>query len=304
MTAGSGIAEITRYQHAAGHDSRLQPVVALLQSFRQRRVLLDKRVYESLRQIKAEAVAANDQDVAGAVWCLEEIAKAQDGYLRAWRLMLEDHFYAAWCALEQCELAIHFLARHFDDASDDYGIEYLRTHIPRWQSLFPYRMFLSPGFTKRSVSCSVCGQRLTPRRPCAHRLGHLYDGEMCCHRSEDVNMIEISLVTNPVQKYSVAFTKERKYNYAAVHYVVSGLLSPWHAWEPQWTTLRRPDPSYIGVGRNDACPCNSGSKFKKCHMADPTFEAPHVDIAFFDGKAANLPLERFNEPHYGIDDMG
>jgi preprotein translocase subunit SecA len=27
------------------------------------------------------------------------------------------------------------------------------------------------------------------------------------------------------------------------------------------------DPEYVNVGRNDACPCGSGKKFKKCHGA-------------------------------------
>ncbi len=31
---------------------------------------------------------------------------------------------------------------------------------------------------------------------------------------------------------------------------------------------------YAGVGRNDPCPCGSGTKFKKCHGADSV--APEV----------------------------
>jgi hypothetical protein len=295
---------VSAFQEAAEQDAPFDSLRATLRAFRERRAPLAPSVLDALKQIKADAVAAGDQAVAGAAWCYEQIAKVQDEYLRAWQLMREDRFYGAWGALEQAELALHFLARHFDDATDLYGLAFLRTHIPHWQSLFPYKVFISPGFTKRSVSCSVCGARLTPRRGCGHRLGHLYDGEMCFHRVAEVHMIEISLVTRPVQKYSVAFPKDSKFNYAAVHYVVSGLLSPWHRWEPHWTTRQWPDPMYVGVGRNAPCPCGSGKKFKKCHLSDSTYEAPHVEIRFSDGKAAGLPAERYGEPHYGVDDMG
>jgi hypothetical protein len=291
----------TEYQSVVEHDARFSAIRDLLTAFQERVIPLDPAIPESLARLKQAAVAAGDEAGAGAAWCLERIATAQDEYLRAWQLMHEDRFYAAWCALEQAELALHFLARHFDDAGGRYGLDFLRTHIRRWQSLFPYRHFLSPGFTKR-IRCSICNTQLTPRHHCAHRLGDLYHGDMCCHVADDVQLLEMSLVTEPVQKYSVAFVNGAPYNYAVVHYVASGLLSPWHRWEPHRTVLRRKDPQYASVGRNEACPCGSGKKFKKCHAGDATYLMPHFEIDFIDGMRADLPVERIGESHYGVDD--
>jgi hypothetical protein len=295
---------VSRFQAAAESDAVFAEVRNCLRAYQTRHGPILPELAGELAQIKADAVAANDQAVAGAAWCFERIAETHDQYLNAWQMMSEDRFYGAWCALERVEIGLHFLARHFDDSQDNYGLTFLRTHVPRWQSLFPSKLFLSPGFTKQSVRCTICDSKLTPRRLCEHRLGHLYDGEMCMHRVDKAHFIEISLVPNPVQKYSVAFPKGLPYNYVAVHYVASGLRSPWHRWQPYRSTRRQPDPKYASTGRNDLCPCGSNRKFKKCHASDPSYDMPHIEIKFLDGMRAGLPAERIGQAHYGIDDRG
>jgi uncharacterized protein YecA (UPF0149 family) len=37
---------------------------------------------------------------------------------------------------------------------------------------------------------------------------------------------------------------------------------------PQMMRPQAPAAAFVGVGRNDPCPCGSGKKFKKCHGED------------------------------------
>jgi hypothetical protein len=294
----------TIFQEAAEQDDVFDEARSALRSFASRTAVLPASFYARLAELKTGAVAAGNQAVAGAAWCLENIGKAQNEYMRAWLSMSEDRFYAAWCAFEQCEITLHFLARHFDDSEDRYALKFLRDHVPRWQSLFPYKVFISPGLIKISARCSICGTKFLPRHSCDHRLGRLYDGEACFSIVDAAKLLEISLVTNPVQKYSVAFPEWRKFDYAAVHYVRSGLASPWHGWETEWSTRRKADPKYAATTRNSRCPCGSGRKFKRCHLNDPYHNAPHLEILFHEEVAVGFQSKLDDKPHYGIDDGG
>lgn len=105
-----------------------------------------------------------------------------------------------------------------------------------------------------------------------------------------------------MQKYSVAWVEGQSFDYALVHYVASGLVSPWHRWELHHSVRLSPDPMYLGVGRNTQCPCGSGRKFKRCHSDQASYECPHVDVTFLDGVAPGLPAYQFGVPHQGRDD--
>jgi hypothetical protein len=283
--------------HAALTDAR-----TALRAYRARAAGATAATRTLLAQAKAAALEVDDQALAGAVWCLETVLDAQDHYLNAWSAVQGDRYYSAWCSLERAELSLHWLARHFDDPTNEYAIAYLREHIPRWQALYPYKHFLSPGFTKRAIHCGICDNRITPRSACEHRLGDLYDGEMCTRDVKDMRLLEVSIVTRPVQKYSVVWLEELKYNYAAVHYVASGLGAPWNRWGCRLTSKRRLDPQFAQALRNEPCPCGSGKKFKKCHVDRAYYHAPHYDIKFHDGVAGDIPPDQFGVPHHGIDD--
>lgn len=296
MTPAGGYSEIVlAHPHLA--EAR-----AALRAYRARTGVVSQHIRDQLGAAKVEALHNASERDAGAVWCLETIADAQDHYLRAWQAMREDRFYAAWCALEQVELALHFLARHFDDTANEYAITFLREHIPQWQSVFPYHFFISPGFLKTAIHCKVCDARLTPRHQCEHRLGEIYRGEMCFHVIKETELIEMSIVENPVQKYSVLFSPDWRYDYAVVHYIAAGLRSPWHSWRFTRSERRQLDPTYAAVGRNDRCPCGSGKKFKMCHASAAWSVTPHVEVGFEEGATPGLPAMQFGTPRYGIDD--
>lgn len=240
--------------------------------------LLPEEYWTKLKLIKKDAVLESDQLTAKTAWCFETIGEIQDTFVSAYTHFLNGEFYKGWGKLERCEILIGFLDRHFIDTNNDYGIEYIRVHVKNFQDLFPYRQFFSPSFLLK-FSCSVCNTPITPRSQCQHIVGEIYDGVMCTKvASSIVKINEISIVENPVQKNSVVFVNgEDNYNYDSVRYVVNKLNSPWQPWS--YKKSKKLVTKYKNVGRNELCPCGSGTKFKKCCLGKK-IETDHYELIF------------------------
>jgi hypothetical protein len=250
----------------------------------------DEEIGETLKQIKQDAVARDDQDCAKTIWCYEQILKIQNLYLSAFTEMREHYFYPAWCTLERVEIELHFLERHlrFHDCEDDpYKLEFIYEHTTQFQSLFPYKMFFSPAYIAHEKVCTICEKPISIRNPCGHVVGEIYNGEQCGRRITSFDILEISMVDNPVQKYSVAWVSKTisgfavdPFNYASVDYVMRELRTPFSGWNMKWTKTTSTHSSYKNVGRNDRCPCGSGEKFKKCCIKKDKVEHKHLSIVF------------------------
>src|SRR5436305_716894 len=98
-------------------------------------------------------------------------------------------------------------------------------------------------------------------------------------------LIEISIVTEPAQRYYVLFLRHPKlsdgdsYDYSLVKFMAERLRSPCSGWTYDWTTILQPHPLFP-AGRNDKCPCESGMKYKKCCLDKPGVLRPHCNIHF------------------------
>lgn len=222
---------------------------------------LPNEYWDELSVIKKEAVFKSEQLTAKVAWCFEIIGKIQDNYVKSFVSLCNDEFYEGWCSLEKCENLIASLDRHFREKNNEFGIEHIRIYTKNFQSLFPYEYFTSPGFISRH-SCSVCNELITPRNYCGHDVGEIYNGEMCCKIVEDIELLELSIVKNPVQKYSVLFPEDHEYNYYVVKKLVKKLSSPWDSWS--YNISKKIVPKYKKVKRNELCPCGSGIKYKRC----------------------------------------
>lgn len=239
--------------------------------------LLPKEYWIKLKKIKEYAVLESDELTAKTSWCFETIGEIQDKYLSSCVHFLNGEFYKGWCKLEECEILIKFLDRHFLDTKNEFGIEYIRVHVKNFQDLFPYKNFFSPSYILK-FRCSICNKLITPRSGCQHNLGEIYDGVMCSKIAEVVKINEVSIVENPVQKSSVVFPNgEDNYNYDVVRYVVKKLNSPWQPWK--YEKSKKLIKKYTNIGRNEPCPCGSGIKFKKCCL-NKKIEIDHYDLIF------------------------
>lgn len=242
---------------------------------------------QTLSELKLEAVKDNDQSFGKTIWCYEQILEIQDKFITAFFQMKAEEFYEVWCTLERVELGLHFLNPHFQDVNNEFHLLFIKRHTFQYQSLFPYGFFLSPEILVIEKTCSVCKKIVSPRNSCGHRVGEIYDGEMCGRDITKAEILGAALVKDPVQKYSVPFLSDAKvgvkkdhYNYAVVRYLIKRLSSPFHAWDINRTKRKFPHSRYSHVGRNDPCPCESGKKYKKCCLLENGVLRPHIEFGF------------------------
>ncbi|HEX5754016.1 MAG TPA: SEC-C metal-binding domain-containing protein [Archangium sp.] len=260
-------------------------------------------ILEALQAEKSKAVATSDQERAKRTWCCEQAILIHEEYINAFRLMKRGEFYNAWCNLEKAERGLGWLERHFPFTPDDYHLAFTYQQIGRFQKLFPYAYFASPEMVAREKTCNICGARVSIRSPCGHRVGEVYNGELCVRKVSKSEFIGIALVRNPVQKYSVPFlldpetSKSRDhYDYSLINFIVDRLASPYHGWSFEWTKKRHPHARFKSTGRNDPCPCESGVKYKKCCWSNPEgVLRPHCEIDFEVPPPSNLSMFTYSK---------
>lgn len=264
----------------------LEPIRRFLVNYRQRQQYLTESYRSIVDTLREKAVVEDDELRAKAVWCLETIGAAQDFFTRAFDQLRNDKFYEGWCTLERCEIALRHLRRHYHPIHDSFGIEHMERHLLQIQDLFPYVYFASPSYLVLEAECSVCTAKLTLREGCEHRIGEIYSGRACHRIVKKLEPLEISIVTNPVQKFSVLFAGA--YNYGVVRYTISGLRSPWSKWSYDRSEIKTDKELYPTTGRNDPCPCGTEKKYKRCCIGKKRMKE-HVQVYFEENPNSDLP---------------
>lgn len=242
---------------------------------------------QDIRATKAAAVAAGEESLANATWCLEHAAETQQLYHEAFTHIRSGQFYEGWCSLEQVELSLNRLKPHIADDWNSFHLDFIEDKTRSLQSLYPYKIFISPEIIQHEKKCNICGESISIRKPCGHRVGELYGGEFCCRVVTKSEFVGTAMVESPVQKYSVPFIVDPKtgssrdhYNYSTVKYLADRWPSPYHKWSLEWTTSLHPKERFGLIRRNDKCPCNSGKKFKACCLHRDGIIRPHVEFVF------------------------
>ena len=277
---------------------KIEEILEFLRSVTNRPRVPSSDVALILAEQKNSMVYRNDEDGAKLVWRLQQALRAQDLYLRAFVAMKEGRFYDAWRDLEQGELALYFLEPHEAEFWFDFRLDFIRDYIEKWQGLFPYKIFVSPEILELKKICSICRTKVSLRNPCVHRVGEIYRGEICCRIVTEAELLGVSIVTNPVQKYSVVFlsdpeTGEQRdqYNYALVEYAIAAVRQPFHTWSTTSSQRLQPHERFRHVGRNDHCPCDSNFKYKECCLQRTGVLRPHVQFSFKVAPPSDLPAE-------------
>jgi|Wag4MinimDraft_11_1082651.scaffolds.fasta_scaffold02337_2 hypothetical protein len=254
-------------------------------------------VKESLKDIKRKKVKNNNQEKAKEIWILEQILKIQNLYIEAYKKMKEKDFYGAWCYLEKIEIALNSLKPHFT-IDNIYKLKFIEEQTEKFQSIYPYKLFISPEIIKKKEICNICGKEISIRNPCGHEVGKIYNGELCIRIVKEAVALGVSFVESPVQKYSVPFLTDEEtgekidhYDYSLLEYLIKRLNSPFSNWDVHWTKKRHPHSNFKDVGRNDECPCGSGKKYKKCCLDESGVLKPHCEFIFsepIDEKLQNI----------------
>jgi hypothetical protein len=260
------------------------------------RVYAEADFLQEVDALRQHAVAAGDQGEAKLCWIAETIAICQRSFVHSFELAKSGQFYEAWCEFERCEINLMSLARHHEvDAKDPHAIRYITGMVVQWQAVYPYKVFFSPEMLKRKVLCGICDAVVRPRASCGHRKHEIYDGKLCTHKVVDVQMLAISIVTNPVQKYSVAFSNIYGedvidgHDYSSVKYAADRVTSPWHGWSSFLAQRELQASDVAHIQATEPCPCYSEKAFGDCCHGKGTLLVPHRQYMFREPTPPGLP---------------
>jgi hypothetical protein len=226
---------------------------------------------EELQLLKEDYVKLGDQEQAKNMWIFQTIVEIHRSYRTAFKLLQNRSYYDGWCDLEKIEIIISSLKHHFAYNRIKFHLWHIEKSVANLQAIFPYRIFASSELLKKEKKCGICDKIVSIRNPCGHIVGEIYDGEMCCQIVTSCEVLSISLVEVPNNKYAVSFLKDKEsgeqidhYNYKALDYLFNLIDSPYEPWDLKVSERIITQNHYGTVERNEICPCGSGMKFKKC----------------------------------------
>lgn len=242
-------------------------------------------LHQEFQKEKEQFVKENNQKKAKEIWVCQTIIEVHKLYHNAFKLLKDKSYYEGWCQLERIEISISGLKRHFKYNKNEFFLWHIEKSAKNLQVIFPYRIFASSEILKKKKECSVCKQEISIRNPCGHIIGEIYNGEMCHRIVTEAEILGISMVENPGNKYSVAFLKDKKtdkqidhYNYQTIDYLFAHIHSPFEIWDLEVSEREIKKSDFGNIGRNDKCTCNSGKKFKKCCGLKIGDKYPHYEF--------------------------
>lgn len=249
--------------------------------------MIDKdTILENCKNTKCDleelcALIANELDSArgsapeselNKLWALHEVVTIHKLFLDTYKLLKEGNYYAAWCKAEKVEISCLILENN--DTELYKSVEKLASVVASLQSIYPYKIFASHVARISKEECSICHKTREINNPCGHRVGKVYNGEVCYNIVKDFKFMGVDLVRNPVNKSCVVFLVDEDnpgkdlYNYSAVAYLMKHWHSPYQYWMCQIEYNHIPATKYPNLNDGDMCPCRSGKKFAECCKHD------------------------------------
>lgn len=254
----------------------------------------NNEVYKHILYLKNKSIEEKDEKTANYLWCLQQIFIIQNNFVDMYLSIKGHRFEDAWRLLERVDIELSFLNQNieenFDDAydghNDSYHLGFISTIIKYYEKLFPYRVFFSRESIIKKEKCSVCGEIVSLRHGCGHKIGKVYMGEMCSREVIDVQFLGVAVVTDPFDKYTVAHVKGLEYNYEMLEILGSNINTPYDKWYLEEIKIIKPE--YQNVGRNMKCPCNSGKKYKQCCLGTREIYMKHFRVNLLNQPAREI----------------
>lgn len=237
-------------------------------------------VIKKLEFLRNQSASKNDVVQANRYWRLLESFKLYDIYYNFF-ISIKNHDYRkAWCQLEECELKCDNI---IENSSTEFLLKSkvitIQKIVEQWQALYPYTLFVSPEYKIKRYSCSICGCNIKPRNRCSHKKGILYNGEICFHIIDDFEILSFSIVTNPVQKYSVIHNDDTL-NFTHLDFLIDKLEYPLEEWSFKKNTIKHSIDKFHSIEKDSLCPCNSKAVFKDCCINKKEILLPNFDFIF------------------------
>lgn len=227
---------------------------------------MDESIVEEIEKHRLNAINNRNEKQANYFWCLRQIYRIQKEFLAAIKALKTKKFEEAWHILDNVDIGLSNLENNFDTSqgNDKYHLLFIGRIIIEYQKLFPYRHFFSRENVIKNEKCSICGKEILLRRPCGHKVGKLYMGELCLRKVTDMEVKAVCVVTDPFDKYGYLQLPDRDYNYGMLEALMVEVDSPYEDFYIE--TIKVKSQEYKKIQRNSPCPCGSGKKYKVCHL--------------------------------------
>jgi hypothetical protein len=198
-----------------------------------------------------------------------EIIESIVNYHNAFLFLKDRKYKEGWNELVKAEINIQNIICNISRYKDYQIVPFLDEYIRKYQSIYPYKIFMSMAGIIKKSECSICGKSMDPFSGCSHRKGKVYLGELCYETVIEMNVLRFDAVTNPSMKTCVMFEDiENPNKYQLLEFLVPQLTDEYMTWSYNVIQKYEPHTKYK-IGRNDLCPCLSGRKYKKCCMHNP-----------------------------------
>ncbi|WP_227429931.1 hypothetical protein [Psychrobacter sp. I-STPA6b] len=242
-----------------------------------------------INTLKDKSSISGNEDKANHYWRLRETFSVYKLYIQSFDYLKDRNYRKAWYILEECELMCENISSNSNHQFlINSGIVLIQRLVNQWQALYPYILFISPEYKIKRTLCSICGGVIKPRTKCSHKKGILYNGELCFHIIDDFEILNYSIVTKPVQKYSVIHDDDRL-NFNHINYLIDLLDHPFENWSFERKTMSYPIHRFNSLSQEDRCPCHSKASFKNCCINKSEISIPHIDYIF----DKQLPSEKY-----------
>lgn len=189
------------------------------------------QVTQEIEFQKKAALLNGDEELANKLWSYEILIDVHRLFLKMFNELQLNRYYEAWCTAEQVDIHIKLLRKNGMEA---YGyVRDIEMYLPELQSRYPYKLFMSTVFEIKKEICTICGQPVSVRNPCGHKVGMVYNGRLCQHEVQQFNLLGADVVQNPEHKYAVLFPQFNNkqidcYDYTGVESFIRNWKTPFN----------------------------------------------------------------------------
>lgn len=193
-------------------------------------LLLVEDFFNDLLKEQELAIFEKNEQLANELWARIQNYNIVKNYVKAYSNLKEQKYFEAWRLLDRVDIDINFVSNNFN-LSDLFMLTFLKEIVPKYMKLFPYKYFTSRESIVKSSECSICHRKFRLRNRCEHTIGKIYMGKLCVRIITEMSFVGVSIVENPVDRYTVLQSKEINYNYSILDKLMEMLSSPFQRFD-------------------------------------------------------------------------
>jgi hypothetical protein len=197
----SDLEELIRQFNEVGRQAQTLAFLPRAQHLQEEACRTLRALLHRLKQEKAARQRAKDELASNTILALELTLTAGLRELEMWIALKNDQPEVAWNhmvdAQQQAESALTLRRWLKHEKSLDTLENYIRRLYAIEQIVFPPQIYSSFGGTIAHRECSICGSSY---EACPHIKGRAYMGEPCYTILKEIDLVEVSVVTDPANK--------------------------------------------------------------------------------------------------------